>query len=241
MDWTGAAVLLVVALGAACQVFAGVGFALVCAPLLLLTLGREQGIRIVLVMSILLNACVLLRTFRHVRIGDALRLLLPALAFVPPAVLFAGSVRGPVLTAVAGGVIVLATALVLVGRPLPFLDGSRGVLVAGAASGVFNVLAAASGPPTTLLAAQHRWSPSITRGTLQAFALPLNIVTLALIGADLGDVSRLGWAATGLVLGILIAAVTAPRVPAALVRPATLAVSGAGGVGLLISGIFGLA
>lgn len=240
MDWIGLAVLVVVAVGAACQVFAGVGFALVCAPLLLLTLGREQGIRIVLVMSILLNAYVLLRTFRYVRIGDALRLLLPAVVFVPPAVLFAGAVRGPVLTTLAGVVIVLATALVAVGRPLPFLDGARGVIVAGAASGVFNVLAAASGPPTALLAAQHRWSPAVTRGTLQAFALPLNLVTLALIGPDLGDVTQLGWAAAGLLLGTLAATLSAHRVPTALVRPATLAVSGAGGAALVVGGVSAL-
>lgn len=236
IDWLGLAVLLVVGLGAACQVFAGVGFALVCAPLLILVLGREQGIRVVLVMAILLNAYVLLRSFRHVRVADTLRMLAAALVVIPPTFLFAGAVRGPVLTLAAGAVIVAATVIVAVGRPMPFFDGTRGVLTAGAASGVFNVLAAASGPPITLLAAQRRWSPSVARGTQQLFGLPLNIVTLSILGPSAGDYSDLGWAAAGLVIGTIVASVTVHRAPEGVVRPVTLSLAGAGGAVLLVTG-----
>ncbi|NQX12110.1 sulfite exporter TauE/SafE family protein [Microbacteriaceae bacterium VKM Ac-2855] len=240
MDWLGVAVLLVVAVGAAAQVVTGVGFALVCAPLLLLTLGRDQGIRTVLAMSILLNVYVLLRSFRHVRIGDAARMLLPSVAFVPLTVLFAGLVRGPVLTAVAGAVIITATTIVALGRPLPFLEGNRGVYIAGAASGVFNVLAAASGPPVTLLAVQRRWSPAATRGTLQVFALGLNILTLVILGPIAGDYSQLGWAAAGLVFGTAAASLTVHRAPAHVVRPVTLAIAGVGGATLVATGVAAL-
>lgn len=234
-------VLCVVAAGAACQVLSGVGFALVCTPLLVLTVGQDQGVRTVLAMSILLNIVVLLRSFRHVRIPDALRLLLPAAVLVAPAVFLANAVRAPVLSALAGAVILLATALVARGRSLPWLEGARGAVLAGATSGVFNVLAAASGPPVALFAAQQRWPPLVASATLQAFALPLNIVTLTLLGPDINDASGLGWALAGLVLGTIVASLFAARVPAGAIRPITLSIAGLGGTTLLITGLTALA
>ena len=181
MDWLGVAVLLVVAVGAACQVASGLGFALVCSPLLVLVLGHGPGVRVVLVMSIVLNLVVLARSWRHVRVGDALRLLVPAALFVVPTALLAQSVRTPLLSLLAGSVVVVATVLVIARRELRWLDGTRGAVAAGAASGVFNTLAAASGPPVAIFAAQRRWEPRVMSATLQAFSLPLNLVTLAVL------------------------------------------------------------
>ena len=181
MDWLGVAVLLVVAVGAACQVASGLGFALVCSPLLVLVLGHGPGVRVVLVMSIVLNLVVLARSWRHVRLGDALRLLVPAALFVVPTALLAQSVRTPLLSLLAGAVVVVATLLVIARRELRWLDGARGAVAAGAASGVFNTLAAASGPPVALFAAQRRWPPRVMSATLQAVSLPLNLVTLGVL------------------------------------------------------------
>jgi hypothetical protein len=202
MDWLGVAVLLVVAVGAACQVASGLGFALVCSPLLVLVLGHGPGVRVVLVMSIVLNLVVLARSWRHVRLGDALRLLVPAALFVVPTALLAQSVRTPLLSLLAGSVVVVATALVIARRELSWLDGTRGAVAAGAASGVFNTLAAASGPPVAIFAAQRRWEPRVMSATLQAFSLPLNLVTLAVLvlvgdGAGGGAASATAVASAG--------------------------------------------
>ena len=91
------------------------------------------------------------------------------------------SVRTPLLSLLAGSVVVVATALVIARRELRWLDGTRGAVAAGAASGVFNTLAAASGPPVAIFAAQRRWEPRVMSATLQAFSLPLNLVTLAVL------------------------------------------------------------
>ncbi|TAM67001.1 MAG: hypothetical protein EPN48_15180 [Microbacteriaceae bacterium] len=62
-------------------------------------------------MSILLNAYVLIRTYRSARLGDAARLLIPAAIIVAPTLLIASTIRTPTLTLVSGIVIVVATAL----------------------------------------------------------------------------------------------------------------------------------
>ncbi|MBD8660854.1 TSUP family transporter [Frigoribacterium sp. CFBP 8754] len=266
MDWLGVAVLLVVAVGAACQVASGLGFALVCSPLLVLVLGHGPGVRVVLVMSIVLNLVVLARSWQHVRLGDALRLLVPAALFVVPTALLAQSVRTPLLSLLAGSVVVVATALVIARRELRWLDGTRGAVAAGAASGVFNTLAAASGPPVAIFAAQRRWEPRVMSATLQAFSLPLNLVTLAvlvLVGDGAGDggggsaasatavaagavapaglpLAPLAWAVAGLLAGAAAGVALGHRVPAPVVRAVALGVALLGGATLVTTGLTGL-
>jgi len=263
MDWLGVAVLLVVAVGAACQVASGLGFALVCSPLLVLVLGHGPGVRVVLVMSIVLNLVVLARSWRHVRVGDALRLLVPAALFVVPTALLAQSVRTPLLSLLAGSVVVVATVLVIARRELRWLDGTRGAVAAGAASGVFNTLAAASGPPVAIFAAQRRWEPRVMSATLQAFSLPLNLVTLAVLvlvgdgagggaataataagagaGAPAGlPLAPLAWAVVGLLAGAAGGVALGHRVPARVVRAVALGVALLGGATLVTSGLTGL-
>ncbi|QNE44051.1 TSUP family transporter [Frigoribacterium sp. NBH87] len=266
MDWLGVAVLLVVAVGAACQVASGLGFALVCSPLLVLVLGHGPGVRVVLVMSIVLNLVVLARSWRHVRLGDALRLLVPAALFVVPTALLAQSVRTPLLSLLAGSVVVVATALVIARRELRWLDGTRGAVAAGAASGVFNAIAAASGPPVAIFAAQRRWEPRVMSATLQAFSLPLNLVTLAvlvLVGDGAGGggggsaasatavaagavapaglpLAPLAWAVAGLLAGAAAGVALGHRVPAPVVRAVALGVALLGGATLVTTGLTGL-
>ncbi|MBO0985808.1 TSUP family transporter [Rathayibacter sp. SD072] len=241
MDTLSAVVLLVVAVGAVCQIVSGVGFALVTSPLLVLALGHDRGVRTVLLLSILLNVVVLVRSFRHVRAADALRLLVPAALLIVPAVLLSNAFRPAVLAVVAGAVILLASGLVAAGRALPFLDGVRGAVLAGALSGAFTVLAGAGGPPVALFAAQRQWPPAVASATLQAFALPLNVLTLLVLGPTAEDLPGLGWALAGLALGALAAVPLARRVPAAAVRRLTLAVAALGGAALVVGGLAGAA
>lgn len=240
MDWLSVGVLLTVALGATVQIITGTGFALVCAPFLLLMLGHDVGVRAVLVLSLALNAYLLAVTIRHVRWRDSLLLLLPAALLVVPTVFVVDAIRGPVLTLIAGAVIVIATLLVIRGRTLKVIDTPGGVVLVGAVSGVFTIVAAVSGPPVTLLAAQRNWSPDVARGTMQAFFLPLNLLALVLLGPVDADLSTVWWAVGGCVLGLLAGSLGARRIPARGVRWAMLAVAAVGGVWLTVSGAWEL-
>ena len=236
MDWLGIGVLLTVAVGATVQIITGTGFALVCAPFLLLMLGHDVGVRAVLVLSLALNVYLLALTIRHVRWKDSLLLLLPAALLVVPTVSVVDAIRGPALTITAGAVIVIATLLVVRGRTLKVIDTTGGVALVGAVSGVFTIVAAVSGPPVTLLAVQRKWSPDVTRGTMQAFFLPLNLLALLLLGPVDADLSNVWWAIGGCVLGLLAGSLGARRIPAPAVRWAMLTVAAAGGAWLTVSG-----
>lgn len=240
MDWLNAGVLLAVAVGATVQIITGAGFALVCAPFLLLMLGHDVGVRAVLVLSLALNAYLLAITVRHVRWRDSLLLLAPAALIIVPTVLIVDIMQGPVLTIIAGAVIVVATLLVVRGRTMKVIDTAGGVVLVGAVSGVFTIVAAVSGPPVTLLAAQRNWPPDVTRGTMQAFFLPLNLVALILLGPVDADLSNVWWAVGGCVLGLLVGSLGARRIPAPAVRWAMLTVAAAGGVWLTVSGAWEL-
>lgn len=236
MDWLSIGVLLTVAAGATVQIITGTGFALVCAPFLLLMLGHDVGVRAVLVLSLALNAYLLAVTIRHARWKDALLLLLPAALLVIPTVFVADVIRGPALTIIAGVLIVIATLLVVKGRTLKVIDTTGGVALVGAVSGVFTIIAAVSGPPVTLLAVQRKWPPDVTRGTMQAFFLPLNLLALIFLGPVDADLSNVWWAIGGCVLGLLAGSLCARRIPAPVVRWAMLTVAAAGGAWLTASG-----
>jgi uncharacterized membrane protein YfcA len=236
MDWLGIGILLAVAAGATVQIITGTGFALVCAPFLLLILGHDVGVRAVLVLSLALNAYLLAVTIRHVRWKDSILLLLPAALLVVPTVFVADAVRGPALTIAAGVVIVIATGLVVSGYAPKVIDTAGGVVLVGAVSGVFTIIAAVSGPPVTLLAVQRKWPPDVTRATMQAFFLPLNVLALLMLGPVDADLSDLWWAVGGCVLGLIAGSLGARRIPAPAVRWTMLAVAAAGGVWLTVTG-----
>jgi uncharacterized membrane protein YfcA len=236
MDWLGIGILLAVAAGATVQIITGTGFALVCAPFLLLILGHDVGVRAVLVLSLALNAYLLAVTIRHVRWRDSLLLLLPAALLVVPTVFVVDAVRGPALTIAAGVVIVIATGLVVSGYTPKVIDTTGGVVLVGAVSGIFTIIAAVSGPPVTLLAVQRKWPPDVTRATMQAFFLPLNVLALLMLGPVDADLSDLWWAVGGCVLGLIAGSLGARRIPAPAVRWTMLAVAAAGGVWLAVTG-----
>ncbi|MGN7862831.1 hypothetical protein ACTJI8_19810 [Microbacterium sp. 22303] len=90
--------------------------------------------------------------------------------------------------------------------------------------------------PAAVFAAQRRWKPGVAMGTLQALFLPLNIITVAILGPPQGDLSVLVWAAGGLVVGSIAASFFLRRL-ARFARRITLSLAAFGGVALVITGI----
>ena len=240
IEWLDVAVLVAAAVGSAFQVLSGIGFGLIASPLLILALGREGGIRIVLIISIVLNAVVLARSIRFVRLGDTVRLLIPAALLVVPAVLVLGSVHAPFLTVLAGSAVLFGTVLVARGRPLNWMLGSRGAVITGAASGLLTALTGVGGPPVALLVSARRWPAAVARGTMQAFFLPLNLVTLMALGPFVNGVSKLGWAVAGVVFGAASALLLTGRISETVIRRTTLALAGVSASTLVVNGIVSL-
>lgn len=231
---SGVVVALAVALGAACQVLSGVGFALVVSPLLMITVGHAAGLQTVLVLSSVLNLAVIVRLSGQVRFRDALSLLVPAAIVIPPMIVLSDQLRGTTLNIVAGLAILGATAASAAGRPLPFFVHRAGPVVAGGVSGALNVLAGASGPPVALFAMARRWSPAEASATLQTYSLPLNLITLLAVGLPTAAQWRdMTWAGVGLAVGMALSLPFVHRIPAGVIRCLTLGIAVIGGVTLL--------
>ncbi len=184
MDMTWLAVLVAgsVAVATTAQILSGLGFALIASPVLIAASGHAEGVGLTLAMSLVLNAVVLTRSHQAVRWGDALGLFVPAAVLVAPTLLLATQLSSAAVSACAGVVILIAVALVATGRRPRWVQGRAGAVAAGATSGVLNVLAGTSGPPVALFVATRNWTPRVAAATLQAYALPLSLLTLAAVG-----------------------------------------------------------
>ena len=231
--WMPVLVVTSVGVAAASQVLSGMGFALIAGPLLVLVLGPVDGVRLSVAMSLVLNAVVLARSYRFVRWGDALRLFVPAAVLVLPTLLLTTQLSSALVSAAAGAAVLVGVALIASGRRARWVDGPAGAITAGAGSGILNVLAGTSGPPVALFVAHRGWAPRVGTATLQAYALPLNIVTLAVLGLPTAQPSRLLWAGVGLLLGTGAVLPFADRIRPAAVRTIVLALATVGAVLLL--------
>ena len=219
-----------VAVGAFAQSISGIGFALVCGPFLVAILGVREGVRVAVVLSTLLNAVMVVREFRAVRVRDGLRLLIPAALATP---LLAVGVRriDTRWAALAAGVATLIGAGVLAsGRRWRRASGPAGAVVAGVISATMNVVAAIGGPAAALYADNAGWRPASTRATLQAYFLALNLVALASLGLPRVSPVLL----VGLVTGSLLGALVAHRMSEPVVRRATLGLAALGGLVVVI-------
>ncbi|WP_298461160.1 TSUP family transporter [uncultured Cellulomonas sp.] len=225
--------MLVVGVAAAAQVLSGLGFALVAGPLLALTLGTTDAVRLSVTMSLVLNVVLLTCTYRLVRWGDALRLFVPAALLVVPTFLLTTRLSSAWVSATAGAAVLLGVVLIASGWRARWVDAPVGAVAAGAASGVLNVLGGVSGPPVALFVAHRGWAPAVSAATLQAYAMPLNVVTLGALGLPVGE-PRWVWAGLGLVLGAGAAWPFRRRISAGTVRTLVLVLATSGALMLLV-------
>ncbi|WP_328293826.1 TSUP family transporter [Kineococcus sp. NBC_00420] len=231
--WLIVAVVVCVGVASAAQVLSGMGFALLAGPLLALALGTSDGVRLSVALSIVLNVVVLAGSWRLVRGGDALRLLVPAALLVLPAHLLSARLGGMWTSVAAGVAVLVGVGLIASGRRAGWVDGPAGAVAAGAGSGVLNVLGGVSGPPVALFVAHRGWEPKVSTATLQAYALPLNVVTLAVLGLPAVQLGSLLGAGVGLVVGAACAWRFVARISAATVRSLVLVLAAVGGVLLI--------
>jgi hypothetical protein len=225
---------LAVGLGVVAQFATGFGFSVVCAPFLIAAYRAPNGIQLILVLSMVVNLAMLTREHRGIDLRAAGLLLVPAMTVaVPVAIAVRNSRSGP-LTVVAGVICLAGVATLASGRRFGGVSGRAGTVAVGAISGGMNAIAGMSGPPVALFAVNARWPVERARPTMQVFFLGLNVVTLAALGwPDRLPFGVVAAFAVGVVAGALLAG----RLPAIVVRAATLALAGVGSVLAIVRGL----
>ena len=239
MELLDVAVVLAVAVGALAQSVSGIGFSLVCGPLLVAALGAADGVRLGIVLSLGLNAAILARDRSSLDGRGALLLLVPSALAIPVLAVLLRDLPERPAAALAGATILLGTLLLASGVRWRAARGVVGAVATGVVAAATTVLASVSGPPVALWAANAGWSADVQRATLQAYFLGVNVVALLSLG--LPDVPPRLLAASGvaLVVGLAVGHPLASRVSDRAARRATLGLAGAGGVVVLAQALLG--
>lgn len=175
-----ALVMTAVFVGAMAQRIAGLGFALLVAPFLVLLLGAHEGVIMVNVCGLASSALVLTRVWADVDWRLFLGLGVPAMSASLPASWLALSLP-PAPVSVVVGMVVLAGLVVswaLQRTSIVLRDvGTR--TLAGALGGASNAIAGAAGPAFTAYGLVARVPQRHFVATLQPLFLATSIVTLA--------------------------------------------------------------
>lgn len=218
---------LSVVAGGFAQTSVGFGLGLVSVAFLTTSIGHSPAVRAVLVLSLIANIIVVVTERSGLSVKPALGLFVPSA--ITQLALFSvirGAQPEP-LTFATGVVVLAATAILLVGKRMTFLDGTKGLLIAGATSATMNLVAGLGGPAAVVYAVNEQWSPHRWRPTLNLyFAMNNSLSLLLLFKAPPRDALLYLSAALGAALGAAVAS----KIPSGTVRAAALGLSAVGGL-----------
>jgi uncharacterized membrane protein YfcA len=232
-------VLLAVLVGTLAQSVSGIGFSLVCGPLLVAALGPVDGIRLSVLLSLVLNVVLVSRLWREVELRRVLWLLVPSALATPVFVLLARQLPERQAAALAGAVVLLGVALLASGLRWRAAQGRTGAVAAGAVAAATNVVAGVAGPVVALWSANAEWEVRAQRASLQAYFLGLNCVALAALGVPEVPGRLLAGCVAALLLGAVLGVPLARRVSERAARRTTLALAGLGGLAVLLRAALG--
>lgn len=168
--------------GALTQRVTGIGFALVCAPLLVLVAGPFDGVVLANLLGLIVSAVVFATHWRDTEWKRGLLLIVPALVAIPFGAWVAHNVPPAPLMVVIGVLVVLALAAVTFSRRARVLKGTAGAAAAGGASGFMNVTAGVGGPAIVLYAVSTDWEHRKFVATFQFYAIFTNLASLVAKG-----------------------------------------------------------
>jgi uncharacterized membrane protein YfcA len=230
----------IVLLGASVQRLAGIGFALVAVPALVLLLGPADGVVLSNWATAAISAVALAGCWRQVRLTAMLPLVVAAACTVPAGAWVAARMPEPVLLAGMGVLVSAAVLLQMRGTRVPALRGAKGALAAGAASGFMNSSAGVGGPAVSLYAVNAGWTMREFVPNAQFYGVLVNAFSVAAKGMP--QLTAPAWllVAAGITAGAVIGKALAERVPERWARLIVLLLALAGGLTMLGKGLWGL-
>ncbi|WP_031077359.1 sulfite exporter TauE/SafE family protein [Streptomyces sp. NRRL WC-3742] len=241
MTWPAETALgLIVFLGASVQRLAGIGFALVAAPVLVLLLGPGDGVTLSNVAAGAISAIGLAATWRQLRPGAMVPLIAAAACTVPAGSWVAARVATPHLLLGIGALVSAAVLLVIRGVRVPALRGVGGAVAAGATSGFMNSAAGVGGPAVSLYAVNTGWTAREFVPNAQLYGVVVNALSLTVKGVPHLAVPAWVVTAGALTAGTVLGHALAGRVEERQARRVVLGLALAGGLATLVKGVSGL-
>ncbi|WP_404389823.1 TSUP family transporter [Humibacillus xanthopallidus] len=168
--------------GALTQRITGIGFALVCAPLLVLIAGPFEGVVLSNLLGLAVSIVVFVTLWRDTEWRKGLLLVVPALVAIPFGAWVARNVPPAPLMVIIGVTVIIALGAVVLSERARVLRGTGGAVVAGGASGFMNVTAGVGGPAIVLYAVSTAWEHRKFVATFQFYSIFVNVASLAAKG-----------------------------------------------------------
>jgi uncharacterized membrane protein YfcA len=225
---------------ASVQRLAGIGFALVAVPALVLFLGPSQGVVLSNCAAAAISAVGLVDGWRQVRLAAMVPLVIAAACTVPAGAWVAAQLPEQVLLVGMGVLVSAAVLLVMRGTRVPALRGLKGALAAGAASGFMNSSAGVGGPAVSLYAVNADWTVREFVPNAQFYGVLVNALSVAAKGMPQLTVPAWLLVMVGIAVGAVIGKVLAERVPERRARRIVLLLALAGGFTTLAKGLWEL-
>ncbi len=224
--------------GALTQRVTGIGFALVCAPLLVIVAGPYDGVVLANVLSLAVSVLVLATCWRDVEWTKALVLGVPALLTIPIGAWVARTMPPAALMVVIGLLVVVALGAVLLSERARILRGRQGAVAAGAASGFMNVTAGVGGPAIVLYAVSTGWEHRRFVATFQVYSIVVNLSSLvAKGGLPRVSAAALGLSFAALAVGLAAGELLSRRVDHGLARRLAIGLALLGAVFTVVKGL----
>lgn len=230
--------------GALLQRMAGMGFALVSGPFIVLVLAPIPGVVLVNILGAISSFIVFVRTWRNVHWKQSGVLIAGALVGTFPGALLANAMPTSWLHVFIGALIVgsLATSLYLsrIFDPIKFC--SRNAFLFGIGSGVMSASAGMGGPFLSSYAVLTRWQQIAFAASIQPVFITIGIAAVAsklkLEEAAWPQLEPEVWlaVAVSLVAGQVVGDIGSRKVPVQLARVVMLSLAMLGGVLTIIKG-----
>jgi len=230
--------MLSVLLGAVTQRITGMGFALVCAPLLVLVSGPFTGVLLANLLSLIANLIVLAQTWRQVDLKRVVLLAVPALCFIPVGQVVARQLPPAVMMVGIGGLVLMALAAVRLLQRAALFSGPGGALAAGALSGFMNVTAGVGGPAMALYAVGTRWPHRSFVGSMQLYFALINTGSVIVKGLPQIGAAAFAGAVGALIVGVAFGHLAARHITPERARTGVLVLAVAGAAATMLKGLF---
>lgn len=235
-----AVALLAVFVGAALQRTTGLGFALVCGPVLVLVLNPYDGIVLANLLSVCVSAAVLVSTWRDIDRQLAIGMSVGVVLGVPVGAWLVRQLPQAPLLVLVGGLTSVAVAMAFRRRPLWVLAHRGGPVVAGTVSGFSNVTAGVGGPALAVYGSSQSVPLATFVPTVQVVGLFTNLLSLA-AKHDFDLPWQLVVASVAaLFAGVAVGSALGSRIPPGRARVLVLVLALLGGLGAVAKGVWQL-
>lgn len=226
-----------VVIAALAQAITGIGFALICGPLLILFTDVNQGVILTSTLGLVISLLVIRRDWRHANLKQALALFIPACA-VAPIGWFIVEHASTSLMSILAGVLVLGAVVTLAsGLRWRRMQGSVGAVIAGGVSGLMSLLAGIGGPAVAIYAMNANWDTKTLRATLNVYFVAITFVTFAVRGTPSVDVNFGIGLLLAVFVGFCLGSLLTHRLEAKTVRSLILVVAAIGGIAAIVNGL----